>query len=1031
MSTANDNKRQQLVDKLKEMFQMDQADLDFGIYRIMNAKRDEISQFLEQDLLPTLRTTLQEFQPAGQADKHKELVEAIANAKKLKIDPDSLEVVLQLKAELAESGDLGRMEDQVYSDLYTFFSRYYQDGDFLSLRRYKEGVYAMPYEGEEVKLHWANADQYYIKTAENFTRYAFRTEKGRVRFELTLATTERDNVKASADNERRFVLAAQPLKLEGNELVIRFEYRPDDEKRKQKELNTVAIETLLALPEGTTLTREVEQWMQWRAALSSTLPTDKNKSRTLLEKHLTDYTAKNTFDYFIHKDLGRFLRREMDFFIKNEVIRLDDVENESSPKVESYLARIKATRRIAHKLIDFLAQLENFQKRLWLKKKFILETQWLFTLNRIPEELYTEVCEAIQSPVRTWVGTLRSQREEWNELFALNDNHATDQPLTGTFFKENPFLVLDTAYLGVELKWKLLSAISNIDDETNGTLVHGENFQALSLLREKYQSRVSCIYIDPPYNTGDDGFAYKDNYKESSWLALMQDRLSLAKSLMTEESTISSSIDDEEIGLLQTLLDTEFGRSNRLPLVTVKRGSVTGHKVINPGVVKVSDFLLSYAKDKKKWAGADVFVETSRDERYSTYISNFTDESEKWRFISLLDAFAAHTAIDKRKLKGELGENYERLINEFVISNAERVVQIVTVNVAGVGKDFVEAVKKSQSQPEKVIHYARQGSPDVFLINGKKIIFYKEKLSEIGGRKITCERASDIWLDVLPNDLHNEGGVELKKGKKPEALLARVIEMSSAPNDLVLDFFCGSGSFAAAAHKMGRVWLGVENSDYFDSKTLLRMKNVLSGEGRGISKKYMWQGGGMCKYIRLESYEDTCGNLTWGRDDSQQVLLDSSPTFREDYVLKYMLDVESRASLLNMERFNDPFNVEMVVTRNDESRRVKLDLVETFNYLLGLRVVSMRSLKGVMEVTGSLASGERVLVLWRNTQEVGRDELDNWFKKQAYNSRDQEFDLIFVNGDNNIENLRLNDETWKVRLTEEAFHALMFTTEGL
>ena len=158
MSTTNDNKRQQLISKLSEMFQMDQADLDFGIYRIMNAKRDEISQFLEQDLLPTLRTTLQEFQPAGLADKQKELADAIANAKKLKIDPDSLEVVQQLKAELAEGGDLDRMEDQVYSDLYTFFSRYYQDGDFLSLRRYKEGVYAMPYEGEEVKLHWANAD---------------------------------------------------------------------------------------------------------------------------------------------------------------------------------------------------------------------------------------------------------------------------------------------------------------------------------------------------------------------------------------------------------------------------------------------------------------------------------------------------------------------------------------------------------------------------------------------------------------------------------------------------------------------------------------------------------------------------------------------------------------------------------------------------------------------------------------------------------------------------------------------------------
>jgi adenine-specific DNA-methyltransferase len=146
--------------------------------------------------------------------------------------------------------------------------------------------------------------------------------------------------------------------------------------------------TTLALPEAAPLTQAIGQWMQWRSALASALPTDKNKSRCVLEKHLTDYTAKNTFDYFIHKDLGRFMRRELDFFIKNEVMHLDDVESESAPKVESYLARIKATRRIAHKLIDFLAQLENFQKRLWLKKKFVLDAQWLITLDRIPEALY-------------------------------------------------------------------------------------------------------------------------------------------------------------------------------------------------------------------------------------------------------------------------------------------------------------------------------------------------------------------------------------------------------------------------------------------------------------------------------------------------------------------------------------------------------------------------------------------------------------------------------------------------------------------
>lgn len=567
MSTTNDNKRQQLISKLREMFQMDQADLDFGIYRIMNAKRDEISQFLAQDLLPTLRTTLQEFQPAGMADKQKELADAIANAKKLKIDPDSLEVVQQLKAELAEGGDLDRMEDQVYSDLYTFFSRYYQDGDFLSLRRYKEGVYAMPYEGEEVKLHWANADQYYIKTAENFTRYAFKTEKGRVRFELTSATTERDNIKATADNERRFILAEQPLKFDGSALVICFEYRPDEGKRKQKDLNAQAVEALLALPEGAPLTQEISQWMQWRAALANSLPTDKNKSRTVLEKHLNDYTARNTFDYFIHKDLGRFLRREMDFFVKNEVMHLDDVESETAPKVESYLARIKATRRIAHKLIDFLAQLENFQKRLWLKKKFVLDTQWLISMDRVPEDLYEEICEAIEKPVRTWVGTVRSQREEWNELFALNDIHPAGQPLTPDFLKSNPSLILDTSFLPKELVYRVLSSLADqgaLDEQTDAILVHGENFQSLRLLEPRFKEQIRCIAIDPPYNRLGDGFPYKDNYRHSSWLTMMRDRIGVAINYLRSDGALFSNIDENERDSLQSILDMTFGKDNRV-----------------------------------------------------------------------------------------------------------------------------------------------------------------------------------------------------------------------------------------------------------------------------------------------------------------------------------------------------------------------------------------------------------------------------------------------------------------------------------
>ena len=129
-----------------------------------------------------------------------------------------------------------------------------------------------------------------------------------------------------------------------------------------------------------------------------------------LEAHLKRYTARNTFNYFIHKDLGTFLRRELDFYIKNEVMHLDDVENESAPRVEQYLSKIKVIRKIAGKIIDFLAQLEDFQKKLWLKKKFVVETQYCISLDRIPEEFYPEIaanrCAACQ---------------EWVKLFAIDE----------------------------------------------------------------------------------------------------------------------------------------------------------------------------------------------------------------------------------------------------------------------------------------------------------------------------------------------------------------------------------------------------------------------------------------------------------------------------------------------------------------------------------------------------------------------------------------------------------------------------------
>src|SRR5690606_14086672 len=247
-------KYEKLKTLLKELFQLDQPELDFGIYRILHARSAEITQFLEKDLLPQVREAFKEYRTADKAELEKELAKAIEQAQ----DPETTQKVKELRARLAsEAVDIDALETEVYDHLYSFFRRYYSEGDFLSKRVYKPGVYAIPYEGEEVKLHWANADQYYIKTSEYFRDYAFRlrpasaTNPMRVHFRLADATEgEHGNAKEQAGRERRFRLAPAPfVAIENGELLIRFTYEPDPDNRKQKELNAETEAAILALGE--------------------------------------------------------------------------------------------------------------------------------------------------------------------------------------------------------------------------------------------------------------------------------------------------------------------------------------------------------------------------------------------------------------------------------------------------------------------------------------------------------------------------------------------------------------------------------------------------------------------------------------------------------------------------------------------------------------------------------------------------------------------------------------------------------------
>lgn len=186
---------EQLQQKLHEIFQLDKRELDFGIYRIMNLKADEIAHFIDKDLLSQVKTELAGYAAQENKDIQAELNQALETAKNLGVDPEISPKVVELRKKLATAGASTSAEIEIYSHLYNFFKRYYCEGDFISQRRYKDGVYALPYEGEEVKLYWANADQYYIKSGENFTNYTFKVGPHTIRFEVVEATTEQNNNK--------------------------------------------------------------------------------------------------------------------------------------------------------------------------------------------------------------------------------------------------------------------------------------------------------------------------------------------------------------------------------------------------------------------------------------------------------------------------------------------------------------------------------------------------------------------------------------------------------------------------------------------------------------------------------------------------------------------------------------------------------------------------------------------------------------------------------------------------------------------
>ena len=1018
---------------LHELFQFDLADLDFGIYRILNHKRRVIERWTEEELPEAIREELRkgalaEQQQAQQALEQarqrvietlgEDALDAEGNLAKqfhnTKVGQEYLEA--RQKAAHALPGEA--LEADVYNHLYTFFSRYYQDGDFISKRRYsKKERYAIPYNGEEVYLYWANHDQYYIKTAEHFTDYTWKAPDGvTVHFKIQEADVEINNVKG----EKRFFLPRLDRIAwdeDARTLTIPFEYRPLTEQEaikygNQKQQDKIIEEAVEAIP------ARLKGNATGLAALTAERKKDaKGNSVSYLAHHLRQYTARNTRDFFIHKDLKGFLSRELDFYLKNEVLNLDELEAAGESLAEGWFQLMRLIKRVGNHIIDFLAQIEDFQKALWEKKKFITETFYCITVGNIPEDFYAEIAGN------------EAQWGEWQELFAVERPAMEDKCIA--FLKAHPTLVLDTRHFLPDFTDRLLASFENLDEITDGLLVHGENWQALNLLLENYRREISAIYIDPPYNKGDDEFIYKDQYRHASWISLMDCRLRLGRSFLSEIGTIFVSVDDNEQHHLRSLMDGIFGIENLITTMVWEGGLKNDSRFTSVS----QDYIVNYVLDKERLATSGRRWRTRKEG-----IDEIYRQVEKLKKQYRVDYEAISAAL--KEWYRHLPKSHPASIHKHYSYVDERGVYFPgDISWPGGGGPRYEVLHpvtgKPVAIPQRGWVFAKQETMQQAIREGR-VHFGPDETSVPNLKRYLHETEGQVLPAVFYKDrraafkgLRDILGGEGFPNPKDPGIIAKLVEASSDEHSLVLDYFAGSGTTGHAVINLNREdggrrkFILVEMAEYFDTVLLPRIKKVTFApewkEGkpkRMATQEEAARSPRMVKVLRLESYEDALNNITFDEASGQQAL----GMFGDEYLLRYMLRWESKKSetFLDVEKLQSPFSYKLRIHRDGETREQPVDLPETFAYLIGLEVETRQVLndgdRRYLVYRGITREGRKAAVIWRETK--------NWEK--ADYERDAAFvaelkltegaDEVFVNGDSYIPDARSLDSLFKAKL---------------
>lgn len=393
------------------------------------------------------------------------------------------------------------------------------------------------------------------------------------------------------------------------------------------------------------------------------------------------------------------------------------------------------------------------------------------------------------------------------------------------------------------------------DKNAENILIYGDNLLALKALEQDYTGKIKCVYIDPPFNTKQAFEQYDDNKEHSIWLTMMRSRLTALRTLLSESGAMFVHINMEEFAHLKLLLDEVFGRKNFLQIITVKCASTASFRSINLCPVTVTEYILMYAKDRDRYDEPMQYVESNYTEDYGSYIKNKKENHDKWEIIPLDKIiYEKHGFKSWTEAREKWGVRWKEIRfqekAEIALNEPDSVVSLNTLQKPS--KAITAIIKKSKENKGKVFEIAREERDSIYVYNGRTLAFFSKKFRDIDGENKPSEVLTNFWNDISYLSLGLEGGVDFKNGKKPEALLKRILEICTWPGDFVIDSFLGSGSTSAVAHKMNRKWIGIELGDHCYTHCLPRLKKVIDGTDQGgISQAVNWKGGGGFKFYTL------------------------------------------------------------------------------------------------------------------------------------------------------------------------------------